>query len=679
MDHPFAPCTAGLDDLLSLMLKDLVIGSHHRGKFLLVELVKVIAISDLEIIMGVRDGAGGVERLKINTVCVKLYKGQQWLQSGRWLIIKEPFFTLDEKKETDSPCIRIDHPSDLLDAHRLPDSLLKRKSLHRLLAVVRKRSAQLCRESGNTAFVRGDFVTSHDCYTEGLNVIADHSEQQDGVIKQDLYRKRAHIRLKLGRYEGAIADALASLSDDSNNTNGRLNAQAYFRAASAHYKLKHFDRASKLLQKQLKLTPEAKDGKELLARTKARLREQKDGVYDVDAIKSTLATQPRFDVADFLTNAVIEASESGRGRGLYAAKDLAPGDLILAETAFSCVWTGEEACKTANKWSVRHPDELPTLLVGLWTSLVQEVGDNPVESQRFLDLHGAYDGTRLAVNEIDGTPVVDTYQVHDIMVRNAFDLVALGPKSGSSGVFVRTSYINHSCLSNSSRIFVGDLAMVHATKPIAKGEEITICYDEASMMRKPFAQRMREMEMNWGFQCSCRLCVADAKCPPAKLAERDELSKTAMTISYSSWLVSDQTQRMEKLSRQIAATYDSELYSGLPLMATIPAHIFLVVNLFNPARVTSKGMQSVIDLLRACGYKVDEQNQVISQIAPTINSYASGELDIVVRPLIVQAVKAHRSGNTKTADHLLAFAASLERIGSGGDTETSKKRSEYFT
>jgi hypothetical protein len=363
---------------------------------------------------------------------------------------------------------------------------------------------------------------------------------------------------------------------------------------------------------------------------------------------------------------------------LYAAKDLAPGDLIIAETAFSCVWTGEEACTKANKWSVRYPDELPTLLVGFWSSLVQEVGKNPIESQCFLDLHGAYDGAGLAVNEIDGSTVVDTYHIHDIMVRNAFDLVPFGRMSGTSGVFVRTSYINHSCLSISSRTFVGNLAMIHATKPIVQGEEITICYDEANVMQRPFKQRMRDMKMAWGFQCSCRLCAADASCPPAKHTERDELSKAAKAIIESSWAISDQLDRMERLARQIAATYDSELYLGLPLMACIPAHIFLVMQLFDPARATSKAMQSVINLLRACGYKVDEQNKHIDRVAPTINSFVSGELDIVRGPMIVQAVKAHRSGKTKTAEHLLAFVTSLEHICSGSDAATSKIRREYL-
>jgi tetratricopeptide (TPR) repeat protein len=89
----------------------------------------------------------------------------------------------------------------------------------------------------------------------------------------------------MGRYEGAIADTLASLSDDPDTMNDRLNAQAYFVAASAHYNLKHFDRAHKFLQKQLKLTPEAKSGQELLKKTNKRLGEQRDGIYNVDAIK----------------------------------------------------------------------------------------------------------------------------------------------------------------------------------------------------------------------------------------------------------------------------------------------------------------------------------------------------------------------------------------------------------
>ena len=229
-----------------------------------------------------------MERLKINTVCVKVHKAHQWPQSGHWFIVKEPFLTQDEKKAANSPCIRIDHPSDLVDVHRLPENLLERKSLNHVIAEEGKRTARICKESGNSAFVSGDLVASHDSYTEGLQIIINDPEQQNDTVKQDLYRKRGHIRLKMGRYEGAIADSMASLSDNADTMNNRLNAQAYFCAAGAHYNLKRFDRAHKLLQKQLELTPDAKYGQELLKKTNTRLREQKDGTYNVAAIKCEL-------------------------------------------------------------------------------------------------------------------------------------------------------------------------------------------------------------------------------------------------------------------------------------------------------------------------------------------------------------------------------------------------------
>ena len=112
-------------------------------------------------------------------------------------------------------------------------------------------------------------------------------------------------------------------------------------------------------------------------------------------------------------------------------------------------------------------------------------------------------------------------------------------------------------------------------------------------------------------------------------------------------------------------------------MATIPVHIFLVVHTMS-ADDLPKTTRSVIGLLRACGYQVDEHNNEIRHVAPTTNSFAWGEIGIVCQPLITHALKAHLAGKIQIAKHLLAFAASLERISSGGDAETSKVRRKYF-
>lgn len=319
--------------------------------------------------------------------------------------------------------------------------------------------------------------------------------------------------------------------------------------------------------------------------------------------------------------------------------------------------------------------------MGLWSSLVQKVVDNPIDAQRFLSLHGASDGVEPIISEIDDTSVVDTFQVHDIMARHAFPLIDEGPYKSEQrdgvAVFVRASYIKHACIPNSIRISVDDFTMVHAIKPIAKGEELTFCYGEGKAIEKPFKERVRDMQMGWGYQCRCRLCVAEAKCSPENHAKRDELVKAALAIVHARLLTPNAILRMEQLARDIAATYDDKLYSGLPQLATIPAHAFLVVRYTSSAENIPKATESVVNFLRACGYRVDEQNNEIRHVAPTANSFAWGETDCVRQPLMHYAIKAHVSGDTQTAEHLYAFVSSLERVCSGGDTCTSKIRREY--
>jgi SET domain-containing protein len=59
-----------------------------------------------------------------------------------------------------------------------------------------------------------------------------------------------------------------------------------------------------------------------------------------------------------------------------------------------------------------------------------------------------------------------------------------------------SSFINHSCLSNTSRIEVGSAMFIHASKTIKGGEEITISYFDTLV---PLLQR-QAMCKSWGFK-----------------------------------------------------------------------------------------------------------------------------------------------------------------------------------
>ncbi|XP_076941726.1 methyltransferase FGSG_00040-like [Bidens hawaiensis] len=70
------------------------------------------------------------------------------------------------------------------------------------------------------------------------------------------------------------------------------------------------------------------------------------------------------------------------------------------------------------------------------------------------------------------------------------------------GLWVLASFINHSCNPNAKRFHIGDHVIVHASRDIKEGEEITLGYFDVFA---PLKTR-KEMGKNWGFDCQCKRC-----------------------------------------------------------------------------------------------------------------------------------------------------------------------------
>ncbi|KAJ6910052.1 hypothetical protein NC652_020912 [Populus alba x Populus x berolinensis] len=70
------------------------------------------------------------------------------------------------------------------------------------------------------------------------------------------------------------------------------------------------------------------------------------------------------------------------------------------------------------------------------------------------------------------------------------------------GLWVLASFINHSCNPNARRLHVGDHVLVHASRDVKAGEEITFAYFD---VLSPLSKR-NEMSKTWGFHCSCKRC-----------------------------------------------------------------------------------------------------------------------------------------------------------------------------
>lgn len=673
LGNPYPPCRSSMRDLESTMLTQLVMNRHHRGKYLLAKLTSIISVCPTITTVGIEDIKGDFEVLAINPACTNTTAEPRLPEVGRWLVVKEPFLTLLEYDKR--PCIRVDHPSDLMDADSLAPDLRDSEPFLEVLRDNHKRTPLQYKEAGNTAHRNKNFSVSNAHYTQGLLLLTDDADGSNHAMKQDLYRNRSHAKLMLGLYEGAVEDATAAITHVQDEKHIELDVKAYFRAANASYKLKRFDRADHYLRALLELMPADKDALVLLKRTKKRLQEQERGKYDFGHLDQQIASQMSIDTADYLVNTAIAPSSPGHGRGLFSTRDLKAGELIMAEGAF-CYLTGQDDT-FAIECNAARLDHKRMSRVGLWAAVTRKMMSNPVLAREFLNLHRVQESYETQLEEVDGCAVADTFQVHDMLARNAFG----SPREQEdhfSGVWIRSAYINHSCIPNAERGLVGDMMLVHATRPIKQGEEISLSYtgfDEDYC-------RAYALESSWGFKCDCPLCLADADCSDDIRNKRGQLTlqfcQSQQSTPPEMICKTDQLEFIEKQARDIAATYDSKLYWDLPKTGLIQIQAYLL-RAYMANDDMPKIHQACVELLQTLCFTVLEEGGDIWAICTRPNSILPRDAIALRKPLLFYAIKAQDRGVARVTQHLFDFARSLEVVCHGTDDQTVEEFNEAMS
>ncbi len=240
-------------------------------------------------------------------------------------------------------------------------------------------------------------------YTQAI----EKAPAEDDKFKKDAYRKRAFANLTAKFFQPAKDDALDSCSEDS------PDAKTFYCAGRAAYEIGAFEESKTLLQKALQIDPGDVKAIKEKKRVIARIREEEEGAYDFEKMVALVSEQGKIygDHASFVKNTVVKES-TGRGRGLFAAKKIAKGGLVLVEKAF-CLpekYTGDESSELVmynfNTSSRTQRTAQPALFLGL----VKTVCDNPHLAERFFGLDGGgYHRSGQEGQLIDGVPVVDTY------------------------------------------------------------------------------------------------------------------------------------------------------------------------------------------------------------------------------------------------------------------------------
>lgn len=561
--HPYPPCTTLVEDLQPMKISELRMETHHRGCILKVHRVApVVRLAGHSWTMVQEEGSDEIERLEISLHSSNC--GEDILDFGKIYKIKEPYFTFsDDQSEA---TLRIDHPSDIivLPEELHPDSKHTENSEDSTAAAIK--SATESKDQGNAALKQRELLLAHSKYSQGLREVASLRED----LKFDLFRNRAHVNLLLNRLDEAKDDGLHALTNIDDQRHQELDSKAYFRAGSAAYRLGDFQEAKRLFEGQQKLMPD-KEASARVRKSELRLQEQATGAYNFKELKTNLLmtrSQVEVEAGSFTKNTEIKDSPK-QGRGLFATCDIKSGDAVICEKPFCVVWGHEKEALTALTYDDRD-DRIRVVPAGLYKAAVQKLRNNPSEVEKVLDLYGDYAGIGKQKVMGESGPVIDTFQIQDIIARNAFGLGASNGEgdanNASTGIWVWASYINHSCISNAKKEFIGDLMILRATRAIKAGEEITHTYDASH----DYDERAAALMNTWGFACACKLCAAEKADGPALRKKRKELETDVDRFVSSEKAIGAKrlvVLKAKRISKSIEDTYDAQRYKDLPRTA----------------------------------------------------------------------------------------------------------------
>ncbi|KAL1851355.1 hypothetical protein Daus18300_012601 [Diaporthe australafricana] len=628
----YPPCLEPMSSLEPVLLRDLKLETHHRGRILVVKtFCDPIRLSSIQ--NAIEDVRGDVDRISIYNLPSTTSLARV-LPKGAIVAVKEPYY----KATADGGVmVRVDHPSDivLLEPH---DTLMPPQWRKEQKPIM---SAFQLKEKGNAAFKNRDWQAAGEIFSEALTKTINDADA-DPDLRLTLHRNRAQVRLNLGQYELAATDALASVIAGYGLSHQAItqNVKSYFRAGQAHYRLGDFSLAKDYLDRASRLHPMDETVAMHLEACKIRISEQKSGKYDFTAMaQSATSSHKKLDHADF-TNKTKVASAGKCGRGLFATKNIKCGIVIMVEKAFQVVFEDKDSKESSMLINTNTDQvDIGTQAERLF-GLVDKMRHNPKQASRYLDL---FDGGNFKSKEFknaDGDVVLDVFQVQAIAQYNGFGCPSI--KSGlhdegdqenmarcSTGIWIHASYMNHSCLANASRAFFGDMMIVRATRDIKAGEEILMSYYPA---QTSFTKR-KERLSSWGFRCGCPLCRVESQVPASPVS--------AIKLATA-----------KDLSKRLQATHDNSLYHSLPRLACVSVDMWLVKAGLSAVQA---GLSSMLDIanttrvLQDLGYKVnvkgsgasiDRTNGVVCSDVIHAALYNGQVWDLVGRPDIANVFVA---------------------------------------
>lgn len=358
------------------------------------------------------------------------------------------------------------------------------------------------------------------------SIIDAASSGDDRRVLCSALAHRADARARLGDAAGGLADCDAALAAESAHPGALLSKGALLRGLGRYAAAADCFRAATLASGGGAAADEARELAEQCRRLEAQAR---SGAVDLSEWVLAGFAGKFPDLAEYVGSVEVRRSPHG-GRGVFAVKNVEAGaTLIIAKAVAIGRGVIPDAADSDEKMFVwkdfvgkvlEAADKCPKTAALIYTlSTGEERQDELVVPDMAMFRKETADGSLC-----DGTSAAKTTgtqeAVHVDRILKVLDVNCLTEDApaadvlGNSGVvncgvglWVLPSFINHSCHPNARRTHIGDHAIVHASRDIKAGEEITFPYFDVLV---PVSKR-REASRAWGFECNCDRCRFEAE------------------------------------------------------------------------------------------------------------------------------------------------------------------------
>ncbi|KAJ4344790.1 uncharacterized protein N0V89_012534 [Didymosphaeria variabile] len=507
----------------------------------------------------------------------------------------------------------VDHPSDLV-LLEADDDLVPESWRNEIESNPSKDAAQ-CKKDGDMMFLKKRFRKALELYTQGLQL---NYTDPDPVSEIDFYRKRCGVSIVLLRLDDAAKDLSKAIATHARSTPDLSSSE--LADASVIEDWLHNRSIEDPLQISSKIT---RPLKELAARIKFDIGiNQPRPDYNLPVISSYVGPLTlHVDAGNYICDAEVRKAGS-HGRGLFAKRDFKEGDLICAEKAF--VLPGyflQDRSSDCLLYSLSDGTAAPRPGAWLFKELVQKLRWNPSLRKEFFDLEdgGYWKEVGWDVTEDEEIPV-DIFRVEYIRRFNCYsaptrssDLLNQPPDSNPelrTGFWTQASYMNHSCLPNTIRTFIGDIRFLRAVRDIAAGEELTNQYVAPDI---DITERQEKLRTMWGFECDCQLCGLDGSISENLRKERmkqfEELKSMVMQLGEKGPPTITSLKKIARALRELEALYSPSMsdelggedrYATLPRLALVHPTLFLT-EAWRSVKNVDRTIEYALKLLRNFG------------------------------------------------------------------------------